>query len=71
MLHESWETTCQGEAFAMVHGYFKNELATIWAYGALFRGIVEDYKKRNKRPTPDDIIWLASEKLERDLQVDG
>lgn len=51
----------QGEALKMLaRGNKQLELALIALYGAEFRKIINQFKKKYKAlPSPDDLIWVA------------
>ena len=62
------EILCQGEALTHVHGFVDDELGTIFKYGALFRRILTEHQLVCKDCTPSDILWIASQKLHKDIQ---
>lgn len=60
----------QGKALRRLMGKKKNielELALIKKFGADFREIIEDFKKRFKKlPTTDDLLWIAGVHANKD-----
>jgi hypothetical protein len=71
---EAWrvkdEHFIQGTALAKLMGDLRTgelELALIKRFGAEFRGIIDDFKKRFKAlPSPDDLIWIAGVHASKD-----
>ncbi|MDZ8119686.1 hypothetical protein [Pontiella agarivorans] len=59
------ENRVQAEAFLRMHG---NELKLIELYAADFRRIITDFETAYGRiPTADDLLWIESEVLGRDI----
>jgi hypothetical protein len=59
---------CQGQAFAHIKSFCTDQIGTINRFGALFRKIMNEFDQCGVEPTPDDILWVASEKLNRDIR---
>ncbi len=65
----SEEVMIQGEAFTKVQGFATAPLETIWKYGALFRTIILEHSVKGVTCTADDVVWIASQKLGKDIQT--
>ena len=63
------ENQVQAEALLRLHG---NLLQLIPIYAADFRQIIDEYKAANngRPPTADDLIWIESERMGRDITRD-
>lgn len=62
------ENRAQAEALRRMHG---NTLELIRIYAQDFREIIAEYETACGRPpTADDLIWLESERLGRDITKD-
>ena len=60
------ENQAQAEALLRING---NVLQLIPIYAEDFRRIINEYKAANggRAPTADDLIWLESERMGRDI----
>lgn len=60
------ENLAQAEAFLRIQG---DEMDMITLYAADFRKIISDFERthRGQVPTADDLLWIESELLGRDI----
>lgn len=60
------ENRAQAEAFRRIKGH---ELELIELYGAHFRQIINEFELayNGRIPTADDLIWIESQRLGRDI----
>ena len=63
------ENLVQAEAFRRING---NELDLITRYAAHFRRIITEFERDHdgQVPTAEDLLWIESEKLGRDITAD-
>ena len=63
------DNLCLCGTLKRVHGFAACPVDTIFKYGALFRRILDEFELLGEFPTPDDLLWIASESLSRDIQT--
>lgn len=59
----------QGKALCMIPEFMDNQEQVIWKYGEMFREIIDSHKDDGLEASAEDIIWIASQKLGKDLQL--
>lgn len=60
------ENIVQGKVLKILPG---DVIDNIWKYGGLFREILQEFNAESKPCTPDDLIFIASEKLHYNIRL--